>query len=905
MSFWRRVMCALVALVACAANAAAQAGLATLSVSVTLPDGAAATGARIEIAQAGPGALRTAVVDAAHPIAVLLVTPGPHRIRVELAGYRTAEETQDLPPGSERRLAVRLAADGGMGRSTISLEQRSEPTYQTNLGSEWLANLPSGRTVWSLLDTAHPFVISDRMDNGGLWSARPAKLGGSGPSWNQTQFRLDGLDVTDPRDGGAPAIYPDLQLFDTVQVETARLGIDTAGPGLAVSLIPKRPGAVWSGTGEAFVTPGSWQPDPVASIPAPLGRYDHWTDASLSASGPISGRTGLFASIRGTNSSRFEERDYPFELSNNIASLYGHLVGTAGTDRELRITTALSRATRPFEGRARYANRDIDERGRMVLGQAAVEQVRGGQLVAVSGGFHRVSNQPEVIDFSQAGNIERLLDGPPLAFGDSANTISQRWTLAASMAPATGAWLRESHQLRVGGSVSGARATNKAIFQPVFGELVNGVPARAWDIHYKGLQSTWTSTAANAFVGDRWEVSPRLTVNAGLRLDHDSGSADGAANGISWTTVLPRFTARWAPRENSPLTVTAGYSWYRDRLPLNYLSVGDPNGPTGTVSRWDDRNADLFFAPSELTPIAYVGSCCTSTVANVIDPGLKAPYAAEFFIGAEHRMGAWRMRMTGVDRRERNMVALANTGVPLNEYVTMDVPDSGIDVDGTSTATTLRLYGRTPAMFGRDRYTLTNPDGLTSVYQGVDITVDRELFRRWFFRFGGSAYRIESTGASRGFQSIENDQGLLGEAFLSPNALTSAEGRSFFDRAFVIKLSGAYRAPGDVRIGIVARYQDGLPFSRMVLTDAFIQGRDLVMAIPRGAQRFTYMFTLDAKVEKDLTFGRRQVGLILEAYNLTDATIESEEYVVTGPDFRRVSAVQPPRAVRVGLRVGF
>jgi hypothetical protein len=208
-------------------------------------------------------------------------------------------------------------------------------------------------------------------------------------------------------------------------------------------------------------------------------------------------------------------------------------------------------------------------------------------------------------------------------------------------------------------------------------------------------------------------------------------------------------------------------------------------------------------------------------------------------------------------------------------------------------------------MFGQDRYTLSNPDGLTSVYQGVDITVDRELFRRWFFRFGGSAYRIESTGASRGFQSTENDHGLLGEAFLSPNALTSAEGRSFFDRAFVIKLSGAYRAPGDVRIGIVARYQDGLPFSRMVLTNAFFQGPDLVMAIPRGAQRFTYMFTLDAKVEKDLTFGRRQVGLILEAYNLTDATIEAEEYVVTGPDFRRVSAVQPPRAVRVGLRVGF
>jgi len=903
MSFWRRVMLStLTALVACAADAAAQAGLSPLSFTVTLPDGATAIGARVEVSPPGAGAVRTGVVTEARPTVVLPVAVGPHRIRVVLGGYRTAEQTQDLP-GSERLIVVRLAPEAGMGASTITTERRSEATYQTNLGPEWLADLPSGRTVWSLLDTAHPFVISDRMDNGGLWSARSAKLGGSGPSWTQTQFRLDGLDVTDMREGGAPAIQPDLNLFDAVQVETARLGIDTAGPGLAVSFIPKRPGELWRGSGEAFVTPGSWQPDPAAGNPPELGRYDHWTDASIAVNGPITGRTGLFASIRGTHGSRFE-REAPEELKNNVASLYAHLVGTAGADRELRITTALSRATRPFEGRARYANGDIDERGRMVLGQAAVEQVRGGQLLAVSGGFHRVSNEPQVSAGVLAGNIERLLDGAPLAYGDDADTVSQRWTLAASMAPAPGTWLNEAHWLRIGASVAGARATNTAIFQPAFGELVDGQPARVWDIHANGPESTWTSTSVTAFAGDRWTVSPRVTVDAGLRLDHDSGSADGAANGISWTTALPRFTVRWAPWRDSPFTVTTGYSWYRNRLPLEYLSVGDPNGPTGVMSRWND-NGDLLFHAGELTPVAYIGFCCANGVGSSIDANLKAPVTAEFFIGAEHRMGAWRMRMTGVDRRERNLVSLVNTGIPLGEYQTIDIPDSGIDVDGGTTMQTLRLYGRTPAMLGRDRYTLTNPEGLTGVYQGVDITVDRELFRRWYFRFGGSAYRIESTGVHRGFLSTENDHGAVGEAFLWPNALTAAEGRSFFDRAFVIKLSGAYRAPGDVRIGMIARYQDGLPFSRMVLTDAFVQGRDLVMAIPRGAQRFTYMFTLDAKIEKDLTFGRRRVGLIVEAFNLTNANIEAEEYVVTGPDFRAVSAIQPPPAIRVGLRVGF
>jgi hypothetical protein len=562
--------------------------------------------------------------------------------------------------------------------------------------------------------------------------------------------------------------------------------------------------------------------------------------------------------------------------------------------------------TRPFEGRARYADRDIDERGRMVLAQAAVERLRNGALFAVSGGFHRTSADPQVrTGFAEGTNIERLLDGPPLAYADYANTISQRWTLAASMAPAPGSWLAATHQVRIGGSVSGARATNKAIIQPRFGELVDGQPARMWDIRSNGLESTWSSTGVAAYVADRWEPSPKATLNLGVRFDFDKGSAEGAADGITWASLLPRGVLRWTPRDNSPLAVTAGYSWYRNRLPLEYLSVGDPAGPTGTMFRWDDRNNDVRFTDDELTPVAYVGSCCANGVASTIDPDFATPFVSEFFIGAEHRLGNWRMRMTGVDRREHNAVALVNTGIPLGDYQVRAVGDSGIDVDSNTTPQTLLIYGRTAGMLGRDRYTLTNPDGLTALYQGVDITVDREFQRRYFFRFGGSAYRIKSTGMNRGFLSNENDQGVLGEAFLTPNALTSGDGRSFFDRAFVIKLSGGYRAPGDIRLGMVARYQDGLPFSRMVLADGLYQGRDLVMAIPRGAQRFTYMFTLDAKVEKDVSFGRRRVGLVFEAYNLTNATIEAEEYVVTGRAFRKVSAVQPPLALRVGLRLGF
>ena len=148
MSSWRRVtICALVALVACAAAAAAQAGKTTLTLTVTLPDGAPAAGARVLVAPSGAGAVRAASITAERSTVVLPLTPGPHRVRVELAGYRTAEETQDLAPGTERRVAVRLMPESGMGASTISIESRYETTYQTNLGPVWLTDLPSGRTA--------------------------------------------------------------------------------------------------------------------------------------------------------------------------------------------------------------------------------------------------------------------------------------------------------------------------------------------------------------------------------------------------------------------------------------------------------------------------------------------------------------------------------------------------------------------------------------------------------------------------------------------------------------------------------------------------------------------------------------------------------------------------------------
>jgi hypothetical protein len=63
--------------------------------------------------------------------------------------------------------------------------------------------------------------------------------------------------------------------------------------------------------------------------------------------------------------------------------------------------------------------------------------------------------------------------------------------------------------------------------------------------------------------------------------------------------------------------------------------------------------------------------------------------------------------------------------------------------------------------------------------------------------------------------------------------------------------------------------------------------------------------TLDARFQKSLPLGRVRLAGFAQATNLLGLHAEIEEDVVTAPSFRRISAVDPPRVVTLGLRVAF
>ena len=109
----------------------------------------------------------------------------------------------------------------------------------------------------------------------------------------------------------------------------------------------------------------------------------------------------------------------------------------------------------------------------------------------------------------------------------------------------------------------------------------------------------------------------------------------------------------------------------------------------------------------------------------------------------------------------------------------------------------------------------------------------------------------------------------------------------------------------DVRLGVIARYQDGQHFARLVIVPNLNQGPEAIRAFANGRTRFTYSMTVDARLQKRFAIGSGRVDLMIDAYNILNTAKEVEEFPVTGPTSRLTAAVQPPRAIHLGFRVTF
>jgi hypothetical protein len=761
-----------------------------------------------------------------------------------------------------------------------------------------LRDLPASQNLWGLLDVAEPYLILDRMDSGGLMTAASGLVGSRGSSWTTMTLSFGDVVVTGPNAVGRVGLVPDLAAVEAVTVTTGMAPIDLGAPGAAIALVPRRPGSEPHGEVDGAVTNGRMAGRNDSAGAPSIDRLTSWSDLGAQFGGPIAKRVGLFVAADATRS-RQQSRAEGFLLPGDVTSVFANVVAHPDAQNEVRASTSLQGVSTAYDGRDQFANRDVSESDSFALAQAAWEHVGDRGLRLLSLGLNRSALKPDVTAATAGGTVDRVFDGvmpsPP------SDVRSLQTTATFEFDPPDVRRGGVDHAARVGVTLLHSSQSSSVLDLPTVAELVAGIPARLWVTQAPAAPVSGRHvTDVTAYASDLMQLASRLTFEAGVRADLTTGSAAGAPGGVSWKTLAPRVSIRWAP---DVVTLYAAYSRYYAPLSLDWLAFGDPGSPISRVFRWTDTNGDGRFEPGEQGPLVAVAGWGQGT--GSIDPALRAPQADEVTAGAEHWLGTTvRLHAAATVRHERNLAGAVDVGAPATSYTTSFVLDQGADYFG-SLVDRLAIYNRLPSSFGQDRYVLTNPAGDTARYEGFELTgevrgthIDSIV--------GAMAYLTRGGAASPGFTALENDQGVIGQRFIDPNAAPFEAGSNFFDRSYVLKWSTVIDDGRGFHAGVSARYQDGQPFTRLVVVPGLNQGPEIVQAYRVGATRFLFTVTIDAEIAQAFRFGHnREAQFAVDIFNLANQANEVEENPIGGPSFRQTTAVQPPRTLRVGFKVRF
>jgi hypothetical protein len=575
--------------------------------------------------------------------------------------------------------------------------------------------------------------------------------------------------------------------------------------------------------------------------------------------------------------------------SDTTGSAFAHLVFAPSATREWRLLGWGQRSEAP---QANWLATDASTRTTAVHLQSTLEshpsdaahwRVFAG--ITQRNRDHTIPSNLAIVDRISMGPVANLIDG-------LADTTARRVAIGARAEPIAGPDAR--HALSYGADLSSAATATSGFFTGQVRELLDTVLARVWTFAAGTGTSHRRTLTASLFGSDTIRLSRGRTLDVGLRAEMVRGSAEGAATSVNWISLLPHAYLRWDLSTRRALVV--GYSRTANALTHSWLAFGDPAAETATVA--------AATAPGILVSRVGPGTGGVPSF-SAIDQDLKRPYTDEVIIGFEKRRGAnTRYTLTGIARREGNLLGVVNTGVGASGYSVSGLPDAGKDLVDPSDDRTLLVYERRPSAFGHDAYLVTNPGQEAATAFALRMTWEHSG-ERLFTLFGATASAAEGSGGNPGYGPLENDQDVPGTLFTNPNAASYARGRLFSDRAFTIKWTTLYRFPGDVTVGGIARYQDGQPFSRMVLVGGLNQGAEAVQAYPNAGSRYTFTGTFDLRVQKGIRVGASRLDLILDAYNLLTRGNEVEEYVISGPEFRTSTAIEPPHSIHLGARLTF
>jgi hypothetical protein len=411
--------------------------------------------------------------------------------------------------------------------------------------------------------------------------------------------------------------------------------------------------------------------------------------------------------------------------------------------------------------------------------------------------------------------------------------------------------------------------------------------------HYQGYffrahqdphQYGGVSNDLGLFLDDAVTVNNHLTLNLGVRFDHNTGgipdyerltvgkpsiavsmkavstgeTIPGAPDLIRWNVISPRVGFAYQPRADGRSAIRGSFGVYYDQNVIGNWDAPPPGVPTFEVW-WIDPVTDQ--------PIEPIYAITSEDVA--FHPNLRPPRTLQYAIGFERQFK--KNLSAGVQYVYKETDSLVGWEILDGIYEPFPFTDPFTGEEYTLLSQvdspTLRK-GNHPGNFPGAEDLAYEQD-----YHGVVVSFAKRFANRW--GLSGTYTWSRSKGLLPDMFSQTQFSPLFGSTLGSdPNNFINAYGFLQGDRPHMFRAQGVFRLPWDLMCSTAVNIESGRPFNRQIQVFGLGQGRSLIIMEPSGSRpglRRTTNKSIDVMFGKRLRLGRATLKLDGTIYNLTNA----------------------------------
>lgn len=912
----------------------------------------------VTVSVTGNGFTQTFVTEPTGEFRFLGLHPGTYSVTAELSGFSTVKRDVDVVLGKATEISMSLAPSVSDAITVLAATPVIDTTNTgtgANIENIELTSVPTARDPWVVLQSV-PGVLVDRVNVGGNESGQQSYFVGKGVERHQTEWNIDGVDITEMSATGTSTFYYDFDSFDEMQVSTGGSDPSVRTPGVHLNMVTKRGTNELNGSARYFLTDKDYQAD--ATIPEEAEGYlepggnsvNHIDDYGIEAGGPlIADKLWLWGAYSANHIENFSAGSAVLQRTR-LKNWNGKLNWQPTNNNNAEVFYMWNDKT--------VAGRGLGTRRRFI--EVAQNQSGPGDLIKVedthifSQSFYLTANFAQV---SSGYKLDPIGGRDVDAYWTTDDGWHRSYQYFEQDTPQTNTRVDGSafvhtgtinHELKFGFGYRDTPVESASIW-PGSGNFGNFYDGYALAGLTRQAAPHYGSHYIDGYIGDTLRFGD-LTLNGGLRYDMQSAknfassvpanplvpdllpaaSYGGDERALEWKGLSPRLGATWALGAEKKTLLKGSYSRYMDQMGSSDAGVSNPFWIVQKLYYyWEDVNGDKTIQRNEIDfdsgLYSFSGIDPDNPTAGYspgrIDYNMNPPTTDEFILGVDREiLPNFALGVSYSYRYRKNFVwdQYEKTRGAGDYYTNADYTLVG-NISGTlpdGSQYTAPNYRLNPGLDAPVFYVITNRPDYHQTYQGLEFTANKRFSNRWM---------------ARGNVTISSWKQHLGSgAYVDPTPLVDGDSCTVCDGDIVASNGGlggyinarwsyslntAYEAPFGIMLGAAVVGREGyvIPYFRNQNNRDGIGAKPIMVSDEFGSNRLPDLFNLDLRVAKDVNLPAGMVlNLSVDLFNVTnERTVlwrDNRMYTADGTDISEnnwIEQLQSPRIWRFGARMRF